>query len=59
MRAQTLETLVWVLIYGGIIAASLGFFVADAVLGGLMQLGGAVAVAAGVLLIWVRSRRPN
>lgn len=57
-----LEALVWVLIYGGLLLAALGFFVARAdgpegnVLGGTLMTGGGIAAAAGVVLIWVRSR---
>ncbi|URI11218.1 hypothetical protein MW290_19870 [Aquincola tertiaricarbonis] len=58
MKPQTVEKLVWVLLYGGIVLAALGYFVArgDENMGLVMQLGGGVAVAAGVLLIWLRSR---
>ncbi|MCR5865105.1 hypothetical protein [Aquincola sp. J276] len=58
MKPQTMEKLVWVLLYGGIILATLGYFVArtDENAGLLMQACGGVAVAGGVLLIWLRSR---
>lgn len=56
-----MERLVWILIYGGALAASLGLFVlrgGDAPLGGGLITVGAVAAAAGLLLIWLRSRWP-
>lgn len=58
MKPQTVEKLVWVLVYGGIVLAALGYFVArtDENMGLVMQLAGGVGVAAGVLLIWWRSR---
>jgi hypothetical protein len=58
MTPARVETLVWVLIYGGLLVLSLGLFAQrdGAALGwGLVAAGGAAA-AAGVLLIWVRSR---
>lgn len=61
MNVRRIETLVWVLLYGGIVGASLGWFVAeeDATLGLVLQVAGGVAAAVGVLLIWVRSRQPD
>lgn len=58
MKPQTMEKLVWVLMYGGIFLATLGYFVArtDENTGLVMQVAGGVAVAGGVLLIWLRSR---
>ena len=58
MKTSTVETWVWVLIYGGLLAVSLGIFVArqDDVLGTTVVAAGAVAAAAGVVLIYVRSR---
>ncbi len=53
-----LDVLIWVLIFGGMFAAVLGFAsrqVAPATGWSLMALGGCIA-AAGVVLIWVRSR---
>ena len=58
MRKDKLETLVWVLIYGGLLGASLGWFMlprSDALGSTLMVAGGTVA-AIGVVLIFVRSR---
>ncbi|MFC5499873.1 hypothetical protein ACFPOE_20190 [Caenimonas terrae] len=53
-----LDVLIWVLIFGGLLTAVLGIAsrpVATATGWTLMVLGGCLA-AAGVLLIWVRSR---
>ena len=61
MSNATLETLSWVLIYGGLLIASLGLFAlrGNRAFGGLLIVGGALATAAGILLIWVRSRRSS
>lgn len=58
MKPSTMEKLVWVLLYGGILLASVGYFVArsDENTGLVMQAAGGLAVAGGVLLIWLRSR---
>lgn len=58
MSAAKLEALVWVLVYGGLLALGLGLAVRgdDAALGGWLLGGGAVAAAVGVVLIWVRAR---
>jgi hypothetical protein len=58
MKASTLETWVWVLIYGGLLAVSLGLFVVrqDPVLGTVVTTIGGVTAAVGVVLIYVRSR---
>jgi hypothetical protein len=53
-----LEALVWTLIYGGLFAVILGFVAGDVhiVAGWSLGVMGGIAVAAGVVLIWVRSR---
>ena len=58
MKASTLETWVWVLIYGGLLVLSLGVFVSrrDAAFGGTLEVAGGISVAVGVVLIFVRSR---
>ena len=58
LALQRLQQLIWVLIYGGLIALILGTFAAraDGGLGWSLAVGGAVAVAAGIVLVWVRSR---
>jgi hypothetical protein len=61
MNVRRIETLVWVLLYGGIVGASVGWFVTDedVALGLGLQIVGGVAAAVGALLIWVRSRHPD
>ncbi len=58
MKTTTVETLAWVLIYGGLLVASLGLFVQRAhdPLGWSLVVLGGLAAAAGVVLIVVRSR---
>jgi hypothetical protein len=60
MQAATVEKLVWVLIYGGLLFGGLGLFVdrEGSVLGIVMVAAGALAVLAGIVLIWFRSRMP-
>ncbi|HZV91869.1 MAG TPA: hypothetical protein VFF72_01555 [Caldimonas sp.] len=52
------EVLVWVLVYGGLFVACLGFALQrDGHAEGWAVLGGGLAIAlAGVVLIWVRAR---
>ncbi len=58
MKTSTVEALVWVLVYGGLLLLCLGVFTAriDAALGWLLGLAGGAIAAAGVLLIYLRSR---
>jgi hypothetical protein len=58
VSTRTVETLIWVLIYGGLIGACLGLFVErqNFALGWSFVVTGGIAAAAGALLIWVRSR---
>jgi len=58
MAPATLEKLVWVLIYGGLFALSIGYFLQPESdwLGWLFIAVGGIAVAAGVVSIWIRSR---
>lgn len=60
-RHAWLENLIWVLIYGGIVLASVGWFVDDdrETLGLALQITGAVAAVIGVVLIAVRARLPG
>ena len=53
-----LDALVWVLIYGGLFAAVLGFASRhdSPSTGWALMGGGAATSAVGVVLIWVRSR---
>lgn len=58
MKTNTLDKLIWALIYGGLLGAGLGLAVqrTDEMLGwGFVMLGGAVAVV-GAALVAVRSR---
>ena len=57
MNAKRVESLVWVLIYGGLLLVGLGWFVgaSSAVLGWALAAAGGVAAAAGAVLIVVRS----
>jgi hypothetical protein len=59
MSNDRLETLVWVLIYGGLLVLCLGLFVKrqDAAFGWSLVGFGAVAAVAGAVLVYVRSRR--
>jgi hypothetical protein len=53
-----LDVLVWLLIYGGLLGASLGLALARNGVGfgwGLVIVG-ATAAGAGTILVWVRSR---
>jgi hypothetical protein len=61
MSNARLEVLIWVLIYGGLLAVCLGLFVqrGSAALGLAIIGGGGATSAVGVFLIWVRSRRPK
>ncbi len=53
-----LQTLIWVLIYGGLLTLVLGLSVqrSDEVLGWLMVMGGGIVAAIGFVLIYARSR---
>lgn len=55
---KRLEKWVWILIYGGLLGASLGWFVEarNAGLGLALMIVGGLAAGAGVALIFVRSR---
>jgi len=58
MQKQRVEKWVWILVYGGLLGVSLGWLVQSVsnALGWTMMLAGAAVVAAGVALIFVRSR---
>ena len=58
MKPSTIETWVWVLLYGGLLMLCLGVFVAraDAVFGGVLAVCGTLATALGALLVYLRSR---
>ncbi len=58
MSTTTIDKLIWVLIYGGLLAVCLGVFVkrSDDGLGWMLIVLGGVVAAAGAALVWVRSR---
>jgi len=58
MKAKKIETLVWLLIYSGLLIAALGLFLraSEPIAGLVLIVAGLVDAAAGVLLIWLRSR---
>lgn len=58
LRLARIETAIWVLIYGGLLAVVVGLFMARRQDGGsmLMIVGGAVLVVIGAGLVYIRSR---
>jgi hypothetical protein len=56
-----LDKLIWVFIYGGLLAFGTGLAAARAPawVTSVLVWGGALAVAIGLVLIWVRSRRSD
>lgn len=58
MRPATLDKLIWILVYGGLLAVGLALSVGrtDAALGWMIAGAGGIAGAAGALLVVVRSR---
>lgn len=58
MKTTTLDKLIWILIYGGLLGVCLGLSVqrSDAALGYGVLVLGAVAAVIGVAMIYVRSR---
>ncbi len=58
MKPATVETWVWVLVYGGLLALVLGLDTlrSDAALGWPLVAGGGVVAALGAALIVVRAR---
>ena len=58
MKPKKIETLVWLLIYSGMLIAALGLFLraSEPIAGLVLIVAGLVDAAAGVLLIWLRSR---
>lgn len=59
MTNATLEKWSWLLIYGGLFAASLGVFLLDRQppFGWVLVLGGGFAAGVGAVMILVRARR--
>jgi len=58
MRAESVDTLVWASIYGGLLGMCLGWFLQsrNGALGWAVIIIGAIVAAAGAVLIIVRSR---
>ncbi len=58
---RRIGTLIWTLIYGGLFAVGIGFALqrAGEPYGWSVVVGGTLAVAAGSVLVWHRSRRPE
>jgi hypothetical protein len=58
MKPSTVETLTWVLIFGGMLVMSLSWFIdpRESVLAAVVGAAGIVAAATGGVLIYVRSR---
>jgi hypothetical protein len=61
MTNATLEKLAWILLYSGLLIAVLGWFMLAAapIAGTVLMVAGGLVAAAGVVLIWLRSRRPR
>ena len=61
MNVKRIEKWTWVLIYGGLLLLSLGLFVlrTSAVMGWALLLTGGAGVAAGIVLVVLRSRMPE
>ena len=60
-KAQRIETIIWPLIFGGMLIGSLGFSLQrerDAIGWALVVIGGC-AIVVGAVLLWVRSRLPD
>ena len=58
VKRETIETWVWVLLYGGLLILSFGIFVrrASSALGVAMMAAGGLAALMGIALIYIRSR---
>jgi xanthine/uracil permease len=61
MSTAKLETLIWVLIYGGLLLVVFGLFVQRTLpaAGWTLIVVGAIVTVVGAVLIWVRSRRKS
>jgi hypothetical protein len=61
MRAATIDKLIWVFIFGGLLAMGLGLSLAGEAsgLGRLLAWVGGLFALLGGVLIWVRSRMPQ
>jgi len=58
MKPSTLDTLIWVFIYGGLLVVGLGLSVARSAdaLGYAIVVAGGVVTAVGVVMVYLRSR---
>ncbi|MEO6745657.1 MAG: hypothetical protein ABIS28_00245 [Caldimonas sp.] len=58
LSAARVGVLIWVLIYGGLFVLALGLALREVhgLLAGSVSIGGLVALAIGIVLIWYRSR---
>ena len=58
-QLKRMESLVWILIYGGLFGIVLGLASrdADAAVASVLMIAGALATVVGVVLIFVRARR--
>ena len=58
MSAETIDKLIWTLIYGGLIAVAIGVATqaGDAAAGWVLVSGGVIVSVVGAVLIYVRSR---
>ena len=61
LKAARIEVWIWVLVYAGLIVFGTGLAVqrSDGSLGWSIAAVGALLVAAGALLVWIRSRMNN
>lgn len=61
MPSPRLDVLIWVLVYGGLLAICLGLAVRPTLpgTGTALLVGGALATVAGIVAFVVRSRRPD
>jgi len=58
MSTARIDTWIWVFVYGGLVVLGIGLTAqrSDDTLGWIIALVGALLIAAGALLIWIRSR---
>ena len=61
MKTSTLDKLIWIFIYGGLLGVGLGLSVrrSDGALGWALASIGAGFAAVGAVLVYVRSRRKD
>ena len=61
VSTERLGTLIWALIFGGLIVVGVGIALerSGQTYGWMFLVGGATAIAAGCVLLWVRSRMPE